>query len=88
MGNKYILVEVIERNISVPEFFPTHEAAHKAMLEKFKEAMGLNDEDLAEAEPIKSVDGGFKIDGDCCFAWWNAYGERHGQNFDWKIFEL
>ena len=41
------------------------------MLEKFKEAMGLNDEDLAEAEPIKRVDGGFEIDGDCCFAWWS-----------------
>lgn len=88
MGNKYVLIEVIEREISVPEFFPTYEAAHKAMMKKFKEAMGLDDEDLAEAEPVERVDGGFKIDDDCCFTQWNAYGEHHGQNFDWQIFEV
>lgn len=88
MGNKYILIEVIERDISAPEFFPTHEAAHQAMMEKFKEAMGLDDEDLAEAAPVERVDGGFKIDDDCCFSRWNAYGEHHGQNFDWQIFEV
>lgn len=88
MGNKYVLIEVIEREISVPEFFPTYKAAHKAMMKKFKEAMGLDDEDLAEAEPVERVDGGFKIDDDCCFTQWNAYGEHHGQNFDWQIFEV
>lgn len=85
MKNKYILIEVIEREISVPEFFPTLEAAQSDMMNKFKEAMGLDDEDLAEAKP---VDGGFQLEEDCCFGKKKAYGERHGQNFDWEIFEI
>lgn len=87
---KFILIEVIEREISEPEFHPTLEGAQKAMMDKFVPAMGLDDEDLAAAEPIEDVEGGFCVgsDYDCCFGKYAAYGERHGQNFDWRIFEL
>lgn len=88
MKTKYLLIEVIERAISSPEFFNTYAEAHNAMMSKFKESLGLNDEDLTEAEPIKDVDGGFQIEEDCCFSKWKAYGECHGQNYDWEIFEV
>ena len=88
MGNKYILIEVMEREISMPEFFDTHEEAYASMMSKFKEAMDFDDEDIAIAEPMEAIDGGFRFDDDCCFNKWRAFGERFGQNFDWRIFEL
>lgn len=34
---KFVLIEVIEREISTPEFFDTHEEAHKEMKRRFDE---------------------------------------------------
>ena len=34
---KFVLIEVVEREISTPEFFDTHEKAHKEMKKRFDE---------------------------------------------------
>lgn len=87
MEKKYILIEVVEREISAPEFYDTYNDAYSAMMGKFKASLALDDEDLASAEPVKDADGCFQLDEDCCYGKWNAFGERYGQNFDWRIFE-
>lgn len=40
---KYILIEVIERNISTPELFDTFDAAHARMEEYYNEACANDD---------------------------------------------
>lgn len=70
---KYVLLEVIEREISVPEFFDTYEAAYTKMKDYVLEAAGVSELDDASD---------FDIDNN------EAWGERYGQNFDWKIFEV
>ena len=40
---KYILIEVIERNISTPELFDTFDAAHAKMEEYYNEACAHDD---------------------------------------------
>ena len=42
---KYVLIEVIEREISTPEFFDTFEAARKEMANRYGEADPYNDYD-------------------------------------------
>ena len=46
---KYMLIEVIERDISVPEFFDTWEDAHSAMCEKVAEVKGVQVEEIKES---------------------------------------
>ena len=42
---RFILVEVVERDISVPEFFDTWEDAEHEMLKRLKQVMDLDDND-------------------------------------------
>lgn len=88
---KFMLIEVVERKISEPEFFPDAESAKTAMLDKFKAVTGLTDEDLAAAEPETVVGGESAImcvDQDTYFTDRAAMCEVHGENYDWKIFEI
>ena len=78
---KYMLIEVIERDISVPEFFDAWEDAHNAMCEKVAEVKGVQVEEIKE-----SYLSGEEYEEDTCVLEDSAWSERHGNNFDWKIF--
>lgn len=47
---KYVLIEVIERYISTPEFFDTFEKAHRRMEERFTDTDQLDNGELGEWE--------------------------------------
>lgn len=78
---RYILIEVMEREISVPEFFDTYENAHREMRSRISEVLGVSFDEIAEAY----VAGG-QYDDDTFIIEGQAWTEKHGQNFDWKIF--
>lgn len=80
---KYLLVEVCERDISLPEVFATHEEAHNEMC---KAVANIFDEDVAVVK--ESYLSGEEFDGQTCITEDQAWTERHGNNFDWKIFRL
>lgn len=84
---RFILVEVVERDISVPEFFDTWEDAEHEMLKRLKQVMDLDDNDLAQAIPADNMSDTKIIDNDVYFSGEMACCERHGQNYDWKIFD-
>lgn len=74
---KYLLVEVMERDISVPEQFDTYEEAYAKMCEYVSEARGVSiDEIQEELDETTSITDN------------TAWTERYGQNFDWKIFQM
>ena len=81
MNNKgFVLVEVIEREISVPKFFVSFEEAHDRMKQYYKEAAGAGNEDAEDFDP-DDLDGELNE--------WDAYCEnRNHDNCDWKIFQL
>lgn len=80
---KYMLIEAIERDISVPEFFDAWEDAHNAMCEKVAEVKGVQVEEIKE-----SYLAGEEYEEDTCVLENSAWAERHGNNFDWKIFSV
>ena len=72
---KYVLVEVIEREISTPEFFKTFEDAHATMAARFHEAA------KADCVADEELDGELNE--------WDAWCENSNHdNCDWKIFEI
>jgi len=75
---KYVLCETIEREISTPEFFDTHDAVFRAMLERFSQVM-----DIPYLELVIHQD-----EYEDEITEYSAYCERHGNNYDWKIFEV
>lgn len=80
---KYLLVEVMERDISVPELFDTHEDAHGKMCELVAEACG------EEVEAIKeSFLSGEEFNEETVVLEDSAWTHHYGTNFDWKIFKL
>lgn len=80
---KYVLIEVLEREISVPEFFDSKEEAHTKMCEYVAEAM-----DLTVAEVVESYLAGVELCDNACVLEDMAYCDRHGNNYDWKIFTV
>lgn len=80
---KYMLICVAERDIEEPEFFDTLEEAHTAMYEQLADVYGVPVEDIKE-----SYLSGEEYDSQTCVNESSAWGERHGNNFDWKIFEV
>ena len=77
----YLLIEVIEREISVPEEYETFELAQEAMFQKVAEAIGEEVETIREAY----LSGG-DIERGAVVLENMAYCESHGQNYDWMIF--
>lgn len=81
----FMLIEVIEREIQEPMFFPTHEAAEARMRERFKEMTSVTDEEIAELD----IDSGtIIVDEDVYLCESFACCEDCGQNYDWRIFDL
>ena len=78
MKKNYILVECIEREINLPEFFETEEQAYNVMAQRIAEILGIQ---VDEIETYDEYDIG--ISKSC--AWISDY---HHLNYDWKIFKV
>lgn len=79
----YLLVEVIERDIGTPEFFDTHKEAHDRMCEYVAQVLGVSVEYLKDnLNEFGDFDWSTNVNKS------SAYAQRHGNNFDWKIFEV
>lgn len=80
---KYFLIEVIERDISTPELFDTFDDALDRMCEYIAEVCDVPKEDIKE-----SYLQGEEFNSNTCVTGDVAWIERHGVNFDWKIFKF
>lgn len=80
---KYLLVEVIERDISTPEFFDTHKDAYDKMCEYVAEVLYIHVDYLKY-----NLNNFGEFDDMTCVRKNEAWTERNGINFDWKIFEV
>ena len=78
MKKNYILVECIEREINLPEFFETEEQAYNVMVQRMADILKIHVEDI---ETYDDCDIG--ISKSC--AWISDY---HHLNYDWKIFKV
>ena len=78
MKKNYILVECIDREINLPEFFETEEQAYNDMAQRMADILGIQ---VDEIETYDDYDIG--ISKSC--AWINDY---HHLNYDWKIFKV
>lgn len=87
-GSAYVLIEVVEQDISDPVFFATHEDAHAGMCEHIAKALGISSEEVqrtyAEAKNFEDV---FNCEGSVG-ANSARINDLHGQNHDWKIFPV
>lgn len=80
---KYLLVEVIEREISIPELFDTHAAAHDQMCKYVAEVLDIPEKDVKEScHELKDLDENTCVLGNV------AWTEKHGENYDWRIFRV
>jgi hypothetical protein len=80
---KYMLIEVMEREISEPEYFDTHDAAHDEMCRRVAEVYDISPDEVKESylEGEDLNDNAVVLDD-------IAWAERYGKNFDWKIFAV
>ena len=78
MEKNYILIECIDREINLPEFFETEEQAYNAMAQRMADILKI------QVEDIETYD-----DYDICIskscAWITDYLHL---NYDWKIFRI
>lgn len=80
---KYLLIGVVERDINTPEIFETHDEAHDRMCEYVAEVLEVSKEDVKESHLM-----GECFNKSTCVVDDAAWTERHGNNFDWKIFTI
>ena len=73
---KYMLIEVMEREISEPEYFDTHDAAHDEMCRRVAEVYDISPDEVKESY----------LEGEDLNE--NAVVLEYGKNFDWKIFAI
>ena len=79
---KYVLIEVMERDIFTPSFFDTHEDAHSEMCQRIADVLCVEKADIVE-----SYLAGKDYDDHTCIIENAAWTEHYGNNFDWKIFK-
>lgn len=94
---RFLLIEVIDRDIQKPVFFLSREEAHDTMLQQLKSVMNLTDEDIQNADVYESpfvddetgkpYETDMYIDDGIFFGDWHASCEQYGQNYNWFIFE-
>lgn len=80
---KYMLIEVMEREISEPEYFDTHDAAHDEMCRRVAEVYDISPDEVKE-----SYLEGEDLNENAVVLEDIAWAERYGKNFDWKIFAI
>lgn len=78
---EYLLIECVEREVGVPVAFSTHGEAHAEMCKRVATVLGVGVEEVTE-----SYLDGVEYSSNTCVCRDSAWTERHGQNFDWKIF--
>ena len=78
MEKNYILVECIEREINLPEFFETEEQAYNVMAQRMADILKIRVEDIETYD-----DSDIGISKSC--AWITDY---HHLKYDWKIFKV
>ena len=80
---KYMLIEVVEREIADPEYFDTHDAAHDEMCRRVAEVCAVSLDEVkasyAEDEDLNESAGVLEN---------IAWAERFGENYDWRIFAV
>lgn len=76
----WMLVCCYERDIEEPRFFETYEEAYKQMRMEFLAMLDWKEEELEEML--------IEYDDECGLVEMAAWAERHGNNCDWKIFNL
>lgn len=81
--NMYMLIEVMEREISEPEYFDTHDAAHDEMCRRVAEVYDISPDEVKE-----SYLEGEDLNENAVVLEDIAWAERYGKNFDWKIFAI
>ena len=80
---KYLLIEVVERDISAPEFFDTYTEAYDRMCEYVAQVCDVSVDDLRYGlSELGDFDDNVCVRKNC------AWATRYGTNFDWKIFEV
>lgn len=77
---KYLLIGCHERDINTPEFFDTYKEAFSKMCEYLASACGETVEDVIQIYDKEDPDGRTGL------FHHDAWTERYGQNFDWRIF--
>ena len=91
---KYMLIEVMEREISEPEYFDTHDAAHDERAVHAQRLGRLGLAGVAEVyyispdEVKESYLEGEDLNENAVVLEDIAWAERYGKNFDWKIFAI
>lgn len=80
---KYMLIEVMEREISEPEYFDTHDAAHDEMCRRVAEVYDISIDEVKE-----SYLEGEDLNENAVVLEDIAWAERYGKNYDWKIFAV
>ena len=78
---EYLLIECREREISTPAVFGSREEARGEMCKRVASVLDVPIEDVME-----SYLSGVEFDSNTCVCEDSAWTERHGQNFNWKIF--
>lgn len=96
-SKRFLLIEVVDRDIQEPVSFPSRKKAHDAMMQELKSVMKLTDEDIQNADVYESniindetgkpYETGMYIDDGIFFGDWHASCEQYGQNYNWFIFE-
>ena len=76
----WMLVCCYERDIEEPMFYETYEEAYKQMRMELMEMMGWEEGELEEML--------IEYGDECGLGVYAAWAERHGNNCDWKIFNL
>ena len=79
---KYVLIEVVDRDISKPEFFDSFEAAHYRMCELVAKAADVSIDDISDENKLYGMLG---IDAHISryHAWCDDVAQR-----DWSIFDV
>lgn len=96
-SKRFLLIEVVDRDIQEPVSFSSRKEAHDAMMQELKSVMKLTDEDIRNADVYESniindetgkpYETGMYIDDGIFFGDWHASCEQYGQNYNWFIFE-
>lgn len=78
MKKNYILVECIDREINLPEFFETEEQAYNVMAQRMADILGI------QVDEIETYDDcNIGISKSCA-----RITDYHHLNYDWKIFKI
>lgn len=77
----FVLIEVVDQEISTPVFFKTEKEAYDTMAGRLCQVLDCSLEEV-KAEVEAGTEGYLNLNSSV------AWCERHGMHFDWAIFEV